>query len=88
MVVAPPELHWQTFAGPHMDGTLTGALKAPGAHLAPLALTPRRVIAFRAMLEIDRPRALVNVGVGMPEVREGPVAQGHQESVLAGRGRS
>jgi len=26
--------------------------------------------------------------VGMPEVREGPAAQGHQESVLAGRGRS
>jgi acyl CoA:acetate/3-ketoacid CoA transferase len=81
VVVAPPELHWQTFAGPHMDGTLTGALKAPGAHLAPLALTPRRAIAFRAMLEIDRPRALVNVGVGMPEVRRASVAEGHRQSV-------
>ena len=52
-----------------MDGTLSGALKAPCASLAPLALTVRRAIAFRAMLEIDKARAVVNVGVGMPEAR-------------------
>ena len=63
--MAPPELHWQTFASPLADGTL----KAPTAHLAPLALSARRAIAFRAMLEIDLPHAVVNVGVGMPEAR-------------------
>ena len=67
--MAPPELHWQTFASPLADGTLSGALKAPAAHLAPLALSARRAIAFRAMLEIDLPHAVVNVGVGMPEAR-------------------
>ena len=69
MVVSPPDLHWQSFASPAMDGTLSGALKAPCASLAPLALTVRRAIAFRAMLEIDKARAVVNVGVGMPEAR-------------------
>ncbi|KAK9845414.1 hypothetical protein WJX81_005954 [Elliptochloris bilobata] len=67
VVLAPAELHWQSFAGPATDGTLSGALKAPCASLTPLALSVRRAIAFRAMLEIDRAHAVVNVGVGMPE---------------------
>ena len=66
-MVAPPELHWQSFASPAMDATLSGALKAPCASLPPLALSVRRAIAFRAMLEIDKAHAVVNVGVGMPE---------------------
>ena len=68
-MVAPPDLHWQSFASPGMDVTLSGALKAPCASLTPLALSLRRAIAFRAMLEIDKARAVVNVGVGMPEAR-------------------
>lgn len=39
--------------------------------LPPLGLGPRRVIAHRAMLEIDCPHAIINLGVGMPEVRAG-----------------
>ena len=76
VVVAPPALHWQSFRGPEADGSLTGEIRVPlhslaplPLHsLAPLPLDARRVIAHRAMLEIDHPHCLVNLGVGMPEV--------------------
>ncbi|KAK9817065.1 hypothetical protein WJX72_009007 [[Myrmecia] bisecta] len=67
VVVAPPELHWQTFASPVCDGSLTGELRAPLSALRPLPLDERKIIAHRAMLEVDRPNMLVNLGVGMPE---------------------
>lgn len=51
------------------DLSLTGGLRAPTWGLPPLGMGPRRVIAHRAMLEITSPNAIINLGVGMPEVR-------------------
>lgn len=69
VVVAPAEKHWQTFAGPEYEGALSGEIRSPAA-AASLAMPPgeRRFIAHRAMLEIDKPHSIVNLGVGVPEV--------------------
>ena len=72
MVVAPLEQHVQTFTGPADDHSLTGAVRAPVWGLPPLRMDARRVIAHRTMLEIDRMHAIVNLGVGMPEVHPHP----------------
>lgn len=68
MVVSEQEQHWQTFHGQADDHSLTGAVRAPTWGLPPLGVGARRVIAHRALLEIDRPHAIINLGVGMPEV--------------------
>ena len=68
VVVAPPELHWQSFASPEADGALTGEVRHPEGSLPPLGMSARRIIAYRAMLAIEKPRAIINLGVGMPEV--------------------
>ena len=68
VVVAPPELHRQAMAAPEHDASLTGEIRAPASHIAPMTLDERRVIAARGMLELARPHALVNLGIGMPEV--------------------
>ncbi|EFN53785.1 hypothetical protein CHLNCDRAFT_36346 [Chlorella variabilis] len=67
VVVAPPELHWQSFRDPHYDGSLSGEIRTPLHSILPLPLDERRIIAHRAMLEIDQPNCIVNLGVGMPE---------------------
>ena len=68
VVVAQPEQHWQTFAGPQYDGSLSGQWRRPSTHQRRLPMDERKVIAHRAMLEIDRPHAILNLGIGMPEV--------------------
>lgn len=45
-----------------------GELRAPISAIAALPMNERKVIAHRAMLMIDRPHAIVNLGIGMPEV--------------------
>ncbi|GAB4815940.1 hypothetical protein N2152v2_002986 [Parachlorella kessleri] len=68
IVVAPPELHPQTLAPPlAYDGSLSGEWRRPLSDIEGLPLNERAVIAHRAMLEIDTPNAVVNLGVGMPE---------------------
>ena len=72
IVVAPPELHPQTLAPPlAYDGSLSGEWRRPLSDIEGLPLNERAVIAHRAMLEIDTPNAVVNLGVGMPEVSHG-----------------
>ena len=70
IVVAPAEEHWQTFLSAKSDASLTGEIKAPLSSFAPLQLDARKIIAHRCMLAIKKPQALVNLGVGMPEVDE------------------
>ncbi len=68
VVIAQPEMHWQTLAGPQYDGSLSGQWRRPSTHQRRLPMDERKVIAHRAMLEIDRPHAILNLGIGMPEV--------------------
>ncbi|KAI3425234.1 hypothetical protein D9Q98_009002 [Chlorella vulgaris] len=67
VVVAPPELHWQTLRDPGHDPSLSGEARKLLTSIPPLPLDERRIIAHRAMLEIDKPNCIVNLGVGMPE---------------------
>lgn len=69
MVVAPPEQHWQTLLSGVYDGSLSGEWRRPVSHIRALPLNERKAIAHRAMLEIDRPNEIINLGIGMPEVR-------------------
>lgn len=66
--MTPPELHPLSFAHPSYDGSVSGELMAPTGSAEPLPLGVRRVIAHRAMMEIDADTHLVNLGIGMPEV--------------------
>lgn len=70
VVVAPEWHHPHTFGIPRYDGSLTGEVLAPAGCTPELDLgdaASRRVIAHRAMLEIEPGVRVVNLGVGMPE---------------------
>ena len=45
-----------------------GEVRAPISSIVALPMNERKVIAHRTMLMIDRPHAIVNLGIGMPEV--------------------
>jgi propionate CoA-transferase len=71
VVDAASPLHAQVIGVPHWDGSLCGEGGEGGTPAPPdtraRVTGVRRVVAHRAMLAIDAPHALINVGVGMPE---------------------
>lgn len=77
VVVAPPELHGQTFAEAWNPAYL-GIIKVPLSTIPPLKMSERKVIARRALLEIPA-GAVTNLGIGMPE---GVSQAANEEGVL------
>jgi propionate CoA-transferase len=65
VVVAPAELHMQTFATPYHPA-LSGGMRMPLEAVPSMPLDERKIIARRAAFEL-LPNAVVNLGVGMPE---------------------
>lgn len=75
VVVAPPAFHPQAMGLPGHDPSLTAELRAPPGVTEELPLgedAARRVIAHRAMLEVEPGTRVVNLGVGVPEVSTPP----------------
>ncbi len=65
VVVAPPELHPQTYVTPYHPA-FSGELRVPLEGLPPLKLNARKVIARRCAFELPV-NGIVNLGIGMPE---------------------
>ena len=65
VVAEKPEYHMQTFAEPY-SAAYAGELRVPLSSIAAMALTERKIIARRALMEL-RPNSVVNLGIGMPE---------------------
>jgi propionate CoA-transferase len=65
VVVAPPELHMQTFATAYSPA-FSGELRAPSGGPPPPPLDVRKIIARRVAFELPV-NGVVNLGIGMPE---------------------
>jgi len=77
VVLAKPEHHQQTFIEDY-NPAYTGEVRVARGRVAPLALTPRKVIARRAA-EYLKINAVVNLGIGIPE---GVASVANEEGVL------
>ncbi|GGE50775.1 acyl CoA:acetate/3-ketoacid CoA transferase [Actibacterium pelagium] len=77
VVVSPPELHPQTYGTPFSQA-FTNRIRPPASEIAPMSLTPRKVIARRCAFELPV-NGVVNLGIGMPE---GVAAVAAEEGLL------
>lgn len=66
VVIARPQNHWQTFGEPYNPG-YTGEIRASTSSPKKLVLDERKIIGRRAAMELQ-PGAVVNLGIGMPEM--------------------
>ncbi len=73
VVLAPPELHPQTYATQY-NRYYTGRYKEPEGKTVPAPLDLRKVIARRAAFELPV-GGVVNLGIGMPEGVSGVAAE-------------
>ncbi|MET0918983.1 MAG: acyl CoA:acetate/3-ketoacid CoA transferase [Burkholderiales bacterium] len=65
VVAEKPEYHMQTFIEAY-SAAFSGEIRLPGSGIAPMEMSPRKIIARRAALEL-KPNSVVNLGIGMPE---------------------
>jgi propionate CoA-transferase len=65
VVLAPPELHMQTYATSYSPA-FAQAVRAPAGSLPVMALDARKIIARRVAFELPV-NGVVNLGIGMPE---------------------
>ncbi len=77
VVVAPPELHEQTYATPYSPG-YAHEIRVPLSSVPPMAMGERKIIARRCALELPV-GGVVNLGIGMPE---GVAAVAAEERVI------
>lgn len=66
IVIASPDDHPQTFAE-QFNPTYTGEIRLAKSKSVSLPLDVRKVIARRALMELEK-NAVVNLGIGMPEM--------------------
>jgi propionate CoA-transferase len=83
-----PDNHRQCIATPRYRPELTGEIKLPAGAAEPLKMSLRKVIARRAVMELQ-PDAIINLGVGIPSgvggvAAEEGVGKGMTMSVEAG----
>jgi len=69
VVVAPPELHWQTYGEPFNPAFIGDQGEGNPIRLPVAPMGPKKIIARRAYLELMdmEAGAVVNLGIGIPE---------------------
>lgn len=65
VVAEKPEYQMQTFSEPYSPA-FSGEIRVPVSSIKPMAMSERKIIARRALLEL-KANNVVNLGIGMPE---------------------